>query len=205
VSQDHHDDPLHFHHLVVEMGFAAAEDVDEAADVQAELAEHGIAAHLSDLLIDGGVITEAQRDKVLLQQDMMRVLTGLGGTTAGPAEPPVSAAWVVAALTPVAIIDTTIGVIAAAVAVAIGAVIAGTSPYRWHALGWLTSIVSPTAPLAAVAAPGAMHRRRMHVAIAAIAIAATSVLVALDVSITPGLLLVAGGLALATTRIGSKP
>lgn len=199
-----HDDPLHFHHLVIEMGFAAAEDVDAAADVQAELAEHGIAAHLSDLLIDAGAISEAQRDKVLLQQDMMRVLSGLGETPAQTPAPALPAAWVVAVITPVVVIDSVIGVLAAAIAIAAGAVAAGVSPYRWHAVGWLASTASPGTPLAAIAATGAAHRRRSHIVIAAIAIAATSALVAVDAMITPGLLLIGGGVALAATRIGGR-
>jgi hypothetical protein len=201
-----HDDAaegLRVRDLVVELGFVTRADVELALEVQEELHEQGEHAHLLDVLEDLGLIDERQHDQVLLHQDMRLVLAEIpGGRRDHRPE-----RWIVAAVVPAALIPSTLGILAAAAVLALGAVIAAGSPRRWVALGWLAAIGVPGVPPAAAAAAGATGsatgsaRSRATALLRAAALtAALAPLPLLPVALTPLHYLVAAAALVAALR-----
>jgi len=190
-------DHRHFSSIALELGFVSEAQVAEALALRDELRENGVTAHVSDLLIDAGAITVQQCEQVDLQQDMLLVLSGIGKARVAQAE----GAWVVAGIAPVVAFASFYGVLACAVAVAVGAFVARSFAIRWVALGWVTSVVVPGVPLSTVAASGTVADQRKRQLYAAATIAASSALLLFDIAITPGLVFLIAGFALALARL----
>ncbi len=194
---------LRIRDLVVELGFVDRAGLEQALEVQEELHEQGVNAHLIDVLQDLGLLDDDQRDQVVINQEMRLVLAEIpGGRRDHRPE-----RWVTAALVPAALIGTPLGVLAAAAVLAIGAWLVRGQTWRWVALGWLAATAVPGTPAAAPAAAGATGTadgapRELATTLlrAAALTAALAPVRLLPVAVTPMHYLVAAALALALLR-----
>ncbi|MCA9677607.1 MAG: hypothetical protein KC464_21470, partial [Myxococcales bacterium] len=100
--------------LVVELGYVDRAGLEEALDLQEDLHEQGVKAHLIDVLEDLGLIDEDQRLQVLLHQEMRLVLADLPGARRDQRHD----RWVMAAIVSASLIRSPLGVLAAAAALA---------------------------------------------------------------------------------------
>jgi hypothetical protein len=154
------EESLHFGRVVLSLGFVSSEQLQQALDAQEELEAAGVHAVLGDVMLDQQLITAAECDVALREQERLLRMAGLLGRVRG--EP--SIGWLVAGMVPALSHMPPSGVIAWVGAILLGLALTQSSALRWVGVGWITTVVAPVSIPAAIAGAGSLLRGwRMHV------------------------------------------
>lgn len=149
-----------FGRVALELALVRPEELQQALDAQEELRAAGVHTLIGDVMVDLGLITEAQCELALAEQD--RVLRRLG--LVGKARGAPTVGWLVAGVTPALCHMPPSGVLAWSGTILLGLALTRTSAVRWVGLGWIAAVVAPGSSPIAIAASGSLLRGwRMHV------------------------------------------
>jgi hypothetical protein len=140
--------------VALNLGMVSREELQLALDAQEELRASGIHTLIGDVMLDLELITAAQCERALAEQDHLLREAGLlervrGAPTIG---------WLVAGMVPALAQLPPSSVLAWSGTILLGLALAHGSALRWVGLGWITAVVVPGSNVAAIAGSGSLLR-----------------------------------------------
>ncbi|MCP4048066.1 MAG: hypothetical protein GY746_00900 [Gammaproteobacteria bacterium] len=143
---------MHFGRVALNLGFITEEELERALGAREELHAAGVDTLIGDIMLDRQLLTSAQCEQILTEQD--RLLREAGLLSRVRAAPTIG--LVVAGMVPVLSHMSLSSVLTWSGALLIGFAISNRSPWRWVGIGWLASIIAPGTSMASIGSSGSL-------------------------------------------------
>ena len=143
---------MHFGKVALNLGLVTREELERALGAREELRAAGIDTLIGDVMLDRQLLTPAQCEQILAEQDrLLREAGMLGRVRAAP-----TIGLLVAGMIPVLSQMPPSGVLAWSGALLIGFALSNRSPWRWVGFAWLATVIAPGISLATIAGSGSL-------------------------------------------------
>ncbi len=151
---------MHFGRVALNLGLITQDELERMLGAREELRAAGIDTLIGDVMMDCQLLTPAQCEQVLTEQDRLLRMAGLlGRVRAAP-----TIGLLVAGMVPVLSHMSLSGVLAWSGAILIGFALSNHSPWRWVGIGWIATVIAPGISMATIAGSGSLlHGWRKHV------------------------------------------
>jgi hypothetical protein len=143
---------MHFGRVALKLGLITEEELEQALGTREELRAAGVDTLIGDVMLDRQLLTPAQCEQILAEQDRLLRKAGLlGRVRAAP-----TIGLLVAGMVPVLSHMPPSGVLTWSGALLIGFALSNRSPWRWVGIGWIATTFAPGISMASIAGSGSL-------------------------------------------------